>query len=485
MAAILSTIIEYACQLVIRKLFVFFLIITWSTFCSAQNLNVAENSKFNRYREKYKSDCLLEKITNNTGDGYEELYGTRNFRVVLHGVAYRGGGNNYYHRTKKRSNKNPLPKDGLENLLRNGFSSAIYLYSEKFETAPRFISNQTRDTLNYYQIGGNTEEEIDSILRMTYSSIMNEDKGPIYLHCWNGWHQSGFVSAVLLKQFCGFNTETSLNYWEDGADNLSKGYTRIKDAIRDFKPVKKYLIPQKMSKVICPCYENGEIVDSREQEFKPLVGSVSFPSNVSDLPPQVSTFLDEYAKTLIRNAAFSMEVGGYTDSRGMKLVNRNLSENRAKNVYNYLVKQGVDSLQLSYKGYGESGLKNKCSDNIQCSEKLHSENRRVEFKVMSISAHLKFEQNSVEISSDDKQLMSNIKHILSSDSTISLKIAGHSDRKTDSSYEKTAALRAKTVYNYLRDSGVNESKIIYLGYGADQPVYNDFRDRRVEFKVIR
>ena len=91
--------------------------------------------KYNKYKLLYNVNCVQDKITNNQGNGFEDLYGTRNFRTILHGVLYRGGGNNYYHRTNKRSNKNPLPNDGLNNLLNNGFSTSVYLYVENFETA--------------------------------------------------------------------------------------------------------------------------------------------------------------------------------------------------------------------------------------------------------------------------------------------------------------------------------------------------------------
>ena len=112
--------------------------------------------KINEYKLRYKVNCVQDKITDNQGNGSEDLYGTRNFRVVLHGVAYRGGGNNYYHRTNKRNNKNPLPMDGLNNLLENGFSTSVYLYTENFKTAPSFLVNaENPDTLKYYQLGGN------------------------------------------------------------------------------------------------------------------------------------------------------------------------------------------------------------------------------------------------------------------------------------------------------------------------------------------
>ena len=273
--------------------FLFFLF----SSCSAQtDTSLADKTKFIKYKNLYDVECVDEKIIDNQGNGFENLYGTRNFRVVLHGVAYRGGGNNYYHRTDKRNNKNPLPMDGLQNLLDNGFSTSIYLYTQNFETSPPFlIDTKTNDTLRYYQLGGNSSSSLDSILMFTYNSIINKDLGPIYLHCWNGWHQSGFVSAVLLKQFCGYSTSKSLHYWEDCADNWTRGYDRIRDAIRDFEPIEKYKIPKEISDVICPCYEDtrkDDIVSNNNDELKSLKVEVKFPFNESGLPPSVSTFLD-------------------------------------------------------------------------------------------------------------------------------------------------------------------------------------------------
>ena len=123
----------------IKKIFFFTFILHFSSIFSQDSTISDTNSllfkKFNKYKLLYNVNCVQDKITNNQGNGFEDLYGTRNFRTILHGVAYRGGGNNYYHRTNKRSNKNPLPLDGLNNLLNNGFSTSIYLYVENFETA--------------------------------------------------------------------------------------------------------------------------------------------------------------------------------------------------------------------------------------------------------------------------------------------------------------------------------------------------------------
>ena len=57
------------------------------------------------YIDRYNEKDLLTKIVDNRGDGFKELYGTRNLRPILHGVAYRGGANNYYHKTNKSCSK--------------------------------------------------------------------------------------------------------------------------------------------------------------------------------------------------------------------------------------------------------------------------------------------------------------------------------------------------------------------------------------------
>ena len=468
------------------KLFSFLILFLFIfSSCFAQNDSVKiDDSAFKYYKDLYGAECVQEKITDNKGNGFEDLYGTRNFRVILHGVAYRGGGNNYYHRSDKRNNKNPLPMDGLNNLLENGFSTSVYLYNENFETSPPFLVNKAKtDTLKYYQLGGNNKSELDSILMFTYNSIINKDVGPVYLHCWNGWHQSGFVSAVLLKQFCGYNTTKSLHYWEDCADNWTRGYDRIRDAIRDFQPIEKYNIPKEISDVICPCYEDTRkddvVVANNNEELKSLKIEIKFPSNVSDLPPSVSTFLDEYANMLKSNSYLSIEVGGHTDSKGTQSYNLTLSKERAKNVYNYLVNQGVDISQLSYKGYGETVLKN-------IKDGSNAENRRIEFNIKKISYQINFRKNSSLIKQSDKRILNDIRQILSSDKKIFVEIGGHADKGTGTDFvnDNISHLRAQSVYNYLKDNGMDMTNITFKGYGSSVPIYNNVKDRRIEFKII-
>ena len=43
-----------------------------------------------------------------------------------------------------------------------------------------FLTNENlNDTLKYFQLGGNTPSELDSILMFTYNSITNHEVGPV------------------------------------------------------------------------------------------------------------------------------------------------------------------------------------------------------------------------------------------------------------------------------------------------------------------
>ena len=89
------------------------------------------------YRNRYQLKNASQKLVNDKGNGFDSLYGVRNFRAVLNGVYYRGGANNLYNKNGERDNMNPLPTEGLVNLCKEGFGHSIYLYTTNFDTAPK------------------------------------------------------------------------------------------------------------------------------------------------------------------------------------------------------------------------------------------------------------------------------------------------------------------------------------------------------------
>ena len=215
------------------------------------------SEKVNYYKDKFKVSCANEKITDNRGNGYDDLYGTRNMRTILYGVAYRGGANNHYHKTNQRHNHNPLPEDGLVHLLENGFSMANYLYGTNFKDSKKLYKSENgKDSLIYTQNSGNSRAQIRNIFEQIIEIIDKPELGPIYLHCWNGWHQSGYVSSAILMQFCDLSNEDAFQYWMDNTDGVNKGYDNVKSMVRNFQRFDDIKIDEKVKKEICPCIKN-------------------------------------------------------------------------------------------------------------------------------------------------------------------------------------------------------------------------------------
>jgi peptidoglycan-associated lipoprotein len=57
-----------------------------------------------------------------------------------------------------------------------------------------------------------------------------------------------------------------------------------------------------------------------------------------------------------------------------------LSEKRSAFVIDYFVSKGIDRKRLSSIGRGETEIRNRCVNGIDCSDKEHEYNRRTEFK---------------------------------------------------------------------------------------------------------
>ena len=77
------------------------------------------------------------------------------------------------------------------------------------------------------------------------------------------------------------------------------------------------------------------------------VGSANLNAGAFDEISRVSRVLNQYPDT-------SIQIAGHTDSTGSEQTNQNLSENRADNVKNALVGQGVHPNRISTLGFGES-----------------------------------------------------------------------------------------------------------------------------------
>ena len=88
---------------------------------------------------------------------------------------------------------------------------------------------------------------------------------------------------------------------------------------------------------------------------------------------------------LLNQYPINVEIGSHTDSRASAKYNIQLSQKRADAAVKYLISKGIDAKRLTYKGYGETMLINRCADGVKCTEAEHQANRRTEFKITSIN----------------------------------------------------------------------------------------------------
>ena len=108
-----------------------------------------------------------------------------------------------------------------------------------------------------------------------------------------------------------------------------------------------------------------------------VINNVFFDTDKSMLKPESNAELQVLAQFLRDNADVRIEIGGHTDNTGSEERNLELSQNRAKAVYDFLISSGINSSRLSYKGYASS---KPIADND--TDEGRSKNRRTEFKVI-------------------------------------------------------------------------------------------------------
>lgn len=110
-----------------------------------------------------------------------------------------------------------------------------------------------------------------------------------------------------------------------------------------------------------------------------VLKNIFFEFDKSTLLQQSYNELMRLLELLERNPKMKIEISGHTDNRGTAEYNQKLSNNRANAVVQYLINKGVDSRRLTYKGYGKTQ-----PIDTNDTEEGRSNNRRVEFKVLSL-----------------------------------------------------------------------------------------------------
>lgn len=107
-----------------------------------------------------------------------------------------------------------------------------------------------------------------------------------------------------------------------------------------------------------------------------ILKNIFFDTDSYQLKPESLAELEKLLQFLNKNPNISIQLLGHTDNVGSDQHNTELSANRAKAVYDFLITQGIDPIRLSYRGYGES-----IPVDTNETEKGRANNRRTEFRI--------------------------------------------------------------------------------------------------------
>jgi len=108
-----------------------------------------------------------------------------------------------------------------------------------------------------------------------------------------------------------------------------------------------------------------------------VLKNIFFDTDKYELKPESYIELEKLTDLLTSNPSLKIEISGHTDSIGSEEHNLELSKNRAKAVYNYLVRNGISYDRMTFAGYGFSH-----PIDTNETEAGRANNRRTEFRII-------------------------------------------------------------------------------------------------------
>jgi protein tyrosine/serine phosphatase len=207
-------------------------------------------------------------------------------RPVLKGALYRSG----------------TPSDAaLQTLCENGWKRVYSLYGEHTtQTGPRnsAMLRHGRDvrsceadrggkrTLEWRSAPSSRMRNLPAIFADIIDSVRNPEHGPVLVHCWNGLHYAGMVSALALRQFCGLTAEQAEQYWRANA-NRGANYPLIIANLQAFKPIPDLTLTPEEQATVCPDLTKSMLVaaDARTGAMQTArYASIDRPTHSSSTP---------------------------------------------------------------------------------------------------------------------------------------------------------------------------------------------------------
>lgn len=172
------------------------------------------------------------------------------------------------------------------------------------------------------------------------------------------------LAGILLARALPENSSINVTSEIEGYQNSSKTISTVGKPygiIRDTLWVEKVVVGQKfVMENIFYDYDKWDILPESEVELNKLIGIMK------------------------DNPSWKVELGSHTDARGSDSYNEILSQKRSDSAVAYIINNGIGKDRIVAKGYGETQLVNHCKNGVECTDEVHRQNRRTEFKILEM-----------------------------------------------------------------------------------------------------
>lgn len=251
-----------------------------------------------------------------------------------------------------------------------------------------------------------------------------------------------------------------------------------------------------------------------------VVQSVYFDTNIYEIDANQAKVVVDFIKKTDSTSIESIEIFGYCDDVGKDDYNKKLSTNRANEVRDLFLKNGIkNKIIITIEGKGRVLIDDDIVENLP---EVRSKNRRVDVVInfkpqpkenLNISGiyttiqknhivgdriyleNILFERGSSKLTFKSKTELDRIAKLLHKYKNLRFEIQGHvcctpPNQKEaidkDTKKRKLSTNRAETVYKYLIYRKVPKERMTFKGYGNTKPLGKGTElDRRVELVITK
>lgn len=155
-------------------------------------------------------------------------------------------------------------------------------------------------------------------------------------------------------------------------------YNTVEEMVVIGKETGKTELPIAMDTTVAPV----KVGDDLAKVFN--IQIIYFDLDKWNIRPDAAIDLAKIVEVMKEYPNMKIDVRSHTDSRQTHKYNEMLSDKRAKSTVAWMIAQGIETSRLTGKGYGETQLRNNCSDGVKCTEEEHQANRRSEFIIVDL-----------------------------------------------------------------------------------------------------